>query len=94
MNSPTAMACWAVLVDRRAIITLQKPTASAASDSGHHSIPPSLIPTAATAIRTAPVNPASPKVGSATSATMRADASTTQTSTTAGSFATSITARA
>ncbi len=75
---------------RRAIITLQRPTASAANDSGHHSIPASLIPTAATTTRAKPVKPASPKVGSATSATMRAEASTTHSSTTAGSFATSV----
>ena len=61
-----------------------------ANDSGHHSIPASLIPTAATTTRAKPVKPASPKVGSATSATMRAEASTTHSSTTAGSFATSV----
>ncbi len=90
MKRPTATACWATVLVRRAIITLQRPTARAANDSGHHSMFPSLIPTAATTTRANPVKPANPNVGRATSATMRAQARTTHSSTTAGSFATSV----
>ena len=78
---------------RRATITHQNTTATATIESGHQSRSASLMPTMAKKRRPKPSAPARPSVGSANSATRRADASTTQIRTTAGSLATSTTAQ-